>query len=184
MELTTVDFIVIGLILFLGLKGFVTGFKHELFNFIGIVGGFALATRVDSKVGSFISDNIYPLSNEATIKLVGLGATFLGVWLLLKFISYIFKDRDFEDDEISFVSRIFGYVVSVAKYIAIFGLIFVSINSSDYLSEKLLKNLHESKTIPIFVDIGDKILHSDINISKKTDSTLKDINLSAMNLDG
>ncbi len=181
MELTAIDFIVIGLILFLGLKGFVTGFTHELFNFIGIIGGFALATRVDDKVGNFINDNIYPLTSEPTIKLVGVAITLLGVWILFSIISSMFKNID---SDISLFSRILGYIVSVAKYSAILGLIFVAINRSDFLSEKLLKNSQNSKTLPILLDIGEKLLNSDINISKKTNSTIKDINLSAINLDG
>ena len=182
MEFTTIDFIVIGLILFLGLKGFITGFTHELFNFIGIIGGFALATRVADKVGNFINDNIYPLTGEPTIKLVGVAITLLGVWILFSIISSMFRSQD--NNDISLLSRILGYVVSVAKYSAILGLIFVAINRSDFLSEKLLKNSQNSKTLPILLNIGEKLLNSDINISKESNSTIKDINLSAINLDG
>ncbi len=182
MELTTIDFIIIGLILFLGLKGFVTGFTHELFNFIGIIGGFALATRVDNQVGNFINDNVYPLASEPTVKLVGLAITLLGVWILFTAISSMFRSQD--NNDISLLSRILGYGVSVAKYSAILGLIFVAINRSDFLSEKLLKNSQNSKTLPILLNIGEKLLNSDINISKESNSTIKDINLSAINLDG
>ena len=182
MELTTIDFIIIGLILFLGLKGFITGFTHELFNFIGIIGGFALATRVDNQVGNFINDNVYPLASEPTVKLVGLAITLLGVWILFTAISSMFRSQD--NNDISLLSRILGYGVSVAKYSAILGLIFVAINRSDFLSEKLLKNSQNSKTLPILLNIGEKLLNSDINISKESNSTIKDINLSAINLDG
>lgn len=182
MELTTIDFIVIGLILFLGFKGFITGFMHELFNLIGIIGGFALATRVNDKVGEFINENIYPLPSESTIGLVGLIATLIGVWILVSFLSYMFKNE--EDDEISFLSRVFGYIVSVIKYSAIVGLIFIAINKSDYLSKNLIKNAKDSKTFPVLLDVGEKLLNLDTNGSKKSKSIFKDINLSAMNLDG
>ena len=183
MELTTIDFIVIGLVLFLGFKGFVTGFMHELFNLIGIIGGFALATRINNRVGEFINENIYPLPSEPTIGLVGLIVTLLGVWILVSFLSYMLKNED-DYDEISFLSRFWGYIVSVIKYTAIIGLIFVAINKSEYLSEKLLKSSQSSQTLPILLNVGEELLNLDTNSSKESNSTIKDINLSAINLDG
>ncbi len=179
MEITTIDFIIIGLILFLGFKGFVTGFTHELLNFIAIVGGFALATRVDDRVGKFISDNIYPLTTEPTLKLLGLATTLIGVWIVVNFLFSIFRS---ENRDISLISRFLGYGVSIAKYSVILGIILVAINMSDYLSEKLLKNSQNSKTLPILLDIGEKVLNLDINSSKKMNGTTKDINLT--DLDG
>ncbi|HIC77864.1 MAG TPA: CvpA family protein, partial [Sulfurovum sp.] len=46
-DFNTVDMIIAGLILFLSLKGLVNGFIRELFNFIGLIIGVAVATRMN-----------------------------------------------------------------------------------------------------------------------------------------
>ncbi len=47
MELTTIDFIIIGLILFLAMKGLFRGFTDEILSLFGIVGGIGIASRTN-----------------------------------------------------------------------------------------------------------------------------------------
>jgi uncharacterized membrane protein required for colicin V production len=185
MELTTIDFIIIGLILFLSIKGIVTGFTHELLNFIGLVGGVALASRANMEVGNFIHNNIYPIDSEPTLKLIGFVATLLLVWMLFSFISSIINK--ISSNEISIISRILGYGITILRYIAIFAFILIGIQKSEFLSEKLLKHYQTSKTFPILTEVGMKLLNEN-NITKESNSSVtkksSDINLSSINLDG
>ncbi len=182
MELTTIDFIIIGLILFLSIKGIVTGFTHELLNFIGLVGGVALASRVNIEVGNFINNNIYPITNEPILKLTGFIVTLLIIWILFSFISSIINRVS--SDEIDIFSRFLGYIITIARYIAIFSIVFIGIEKSDFLSQKLSKHYENSKLFPLFIEIGDDLLNRDKNITKESNSTTKskDINLNAIDL--
>ena len=176
MEFETFDIVVVGLILFLSLKGMVNGFTKELFNLFGLVGGIALASRVNVEVGKLVSENIYPL-NEPSLKLVGFVATLLAVWLLFTMVSSIFETV--ASDEIGFFSRILGYILTIVRYVAIFAMIVVGIEKSDFLSEKLSKHYQNSQLFPILRDIGSQLLNNgdtqENNSTKNSDINLSDI---------
>jgi len=183
MELTTIDFIIIGLILFLSIKGIVTGFTRELLNFIGVVGGVALASRVGQKVGNFINEEIYPIANEPTLKLTGFIITLIGVWILFSFISSI-VNKVFLNN-ISLFNRLLGYAITVLRYVAIFSLICVGIEKSNFLSEKFSTHFNDSKIFPLFIEVGENLLNRDRTVrNSESNSTIKmkDINLSTINL--
>jgi uncharacterized membrane protein required for colicin V production len=179
MEFELSDIIIVGLILFLSLKGIVSGFTKELFNFIGLVGGVALASRVNIEVGEFLSQNIFPLDNEPSLKLVGFVATLLGIWLVFTVISSMFDGVS--SDEIGILSRILGYLLSIARYIAIFAIIIVGVGQSDYLSKKLSKQYGKSQLFPLLNNIGTRLLNNQDN--NKTTTNTNDINLSNFKID-
>ncbi|NOZ89737.1 MAG: CvpA family protein [Epsilonproteobacteria bacterium] len=170
MEFETFDIAIVGLVLFLSLKGMVNGFTKELFNFIGLVGGIALASRANIEMGKLISDNIYHL-NEPSLKLVGFIATLLGVWLIFTMVSSILET--ISSDDIGFLSRILGYALTVARYIAIFAIIVVGIKESEFLSQKLSKYYQNSQLFPILNEIGSQLLNKKADIepieNKKVD---------------
>jgi membrane protein required for colicin V production len=182
MEFETFDIVVVGLILFLSLKGMVNGFTKELFNFIGLVGGIALASRANIEMGKLISDNIYHL-NEPSLKLVGFVATLLAVWLIFNIVSSILDT--ISSDDIGFFSRILGYGLTVARYIAIFAIIVVGIKQSEFLSQKLSKYYQNSQLFPVLNDIGTQLLNKTLDSNSTTNITTtsttkssQDINLS------
>jgi len=177
MEFESFDIIIVGLILFLSLKGIVTGFTKELFNFIGLIGGVALASRVNVEVGTFLSENVFPLNNEPSLKLVGFVATLLGVWLIFTMVSSIING--FLSDDIGIFSRILGYLLTIARYIAIFAIIIVGIQQSEFISKKLSGHYENSQLFPILNDIGIQIL----NNQSDNNSTMNDINLSSFPID-
>jgi len=174
------DIIIVGLILFLSLKGIVSGFTKELFNFIGLVGGVALASRVNIEVGEILSKNIFPLDNEPSLKLVGFVATLLAVWLVFTVVSSMFES--ISSDEIGLLSRIFGYLLTIARYIAIFAIIVVGIGQSDYLSKKLSKQYEKSQLFPLLNNIGTELLNNQIDNNQTTANT-NDINLTNFKID-
>ena len=178
MELTAIDFIIIGIILFLAIKGFFTGFTTELLNLLGLIGGIGLASRENIRVGKFISENIYPITDESALELVGFIITFLGVFILFNVISSAINRISY----IGLFSRILGYGVAVVKYIAIVGVILYGLKASQFLSDKIFQNYEDSKVLPILLDVGSKLLNQDKNISFSDINSSKDINLSNFNL--
>ena len=156
LDFTTVDIIIVGLILFLSLKGLVNGFMKEILSFIGLIGGVALASRLNTKVGEFINANVLPIENDPALKLAGFVAVLLGVWLIANMLASLIGGSD---EEVGFISRILGYGVSIVRYIAIFGLIFASVQDVDLLAKKLEKHAQGSQLIAPLQQIGEKLLN-------------------------
>jgi len=179
MELTTIDFIIIGIILFLAVKGFFTGFTREFLSFFGIIGAIVVASRANTQVGEFITQNLYPITDKSLLELVGFIVSFLGVFFIFNIISSTIDKESY----IGLFSRILGYGISVVKYIAIIGIILYGLKSSQFLSDKIFKEYENSKVLPILLDVGGRLLNQEKNISfSDINSTSKDINLSNFNL--
>jgi len=157
-DFNTVDMIIAGLILFLSLKGLVNGFIRELFNFIGLIIGVAVATRMNMTVGQFISDNIFPIANEPALKMVGFVTVLVAIWVLSTLFSSILESLS--SDEVGFFSRILGYILT---YVAIFAIILVAVKDVDLISKKLDTYSQDSKIIASLDEIGTKILDMEEN---------------------
>jgi len=185
MEFGAFDIIIVLIILFLGLKGIINGFTKELFNLIGLVGGVAVASRFNTEVGKIISDSVYPINNEASLKLVGFVATLLAIWLVFTLISSIFEQVF--SNNVGVFSRFLGYILGIMKYVAIFAIIIVGIEQSQFLSEKFSSYHKGSKLYPILNNIGLEILNKIDNnttvTSNKATHNSSDINLSSYSLD-
>jgi membrane protein required for colicin V production len=179
LDFTTLDMLIIGLILFLSLKGLIDGFIKELFSFIGLIGGVAVAARMNGTVGNFISNNILPIENEPALKLTGFIALLLAVWLIANMISSIFEKVT--SKEVGFLSRILGYGVTILKYTAIFALIMASIQNVELISKKLKPHTQNSQTMPILKELGDSLL----NITERQNQTAQKnpIDLNAFDMD-
>jgi len=182
-DFSMLDVIIIGLILFLSLKGFISGFTKELFNFIGLIGGVYGASRFNVEVGGWISSNIFPMENESFIKLAGFVSIFLVIWIVLNVISSIFEKTLPEGLDV--FSRFFGYILTVIRYIAIFAIIFASLQNVDMIAEKLAKHSKDSQIISTLNDIGADILNMkgrELNITEELNLT-KEIDLESFKID-
>ncbi len=176
LDLTTVDMIIVGLILFLGLKGLVNGFMKELFSFIGLIGGVIIAARVNTTVGELINNNIFPIENDPALKLAGFVTTLLAIWLVANMFSSLLAGND---DDVGFISRVLGYGISVARYTAIFGLIFASVQDVDLIHKKIEKHAENSHIIQSLEEIGERLL----NMQTRQEQSNEKIHLDAYNLD-
>ena len=175
-DFNTVDMIIAGLILFLSLKGLVNGFTRELFNFIGLIVGVAVAARMNITVGQFISENIFPIANEPALKMVGFVTVLVAIWVISTLFSSIMESLS--SDEVGFFSRILGYILTILRYVAIFAIILVSVKNVDLISKKLEKYSSDSKIITSLDEIGTKILNMEEN-NNTNNSTTEKINLNS-----
>jgi membrane protein required for colicin V production len=159
MELHIVDMIIVGLILFLAIRGLVNGFSKELFNFLALIGGIAVAARSHSVVGEFITQqNLLPNLSADFQKLVGFAVVLILILILFKIISSV--QSHVQSEAPQFFSRLLGYLISVARYIAIFSLIIFGINNADFLREKLAKHYEGNHLFSPMVSIGAKLLNA------------------------
>jgi membrane protein required for colicin V production len=180
-DFSMVDMIVVGLILFLSLKGIINGFSKELFNFIGLIGGVYFASRMNVPIGEFISRDIFPIENEPALKLVGFIAVFLIIWLASNIVSSIFENT--LPDEVDFLSRILGYALTIIRYIAIFAIIIASSQNVEMIAEKLSKQSANSQVLPKLNEIGSDILNMrERNITKES-NIIDEIDLQSFEMD-
>ncbi len=181
MDFQTIDIIIIGITIFLAIKGLVAGFSKELFNFLGLVGAIAVASRLNGVVADLIIEqNILPESAVEYQKAIGFVALFLALWIIFNIISSIVSNFG-SDDEIGVISRILGYLIAFIKYASILSLIVFGLNNSDFFKEKLSKYTQESQLFKPMSQIGADILNkSYINIENNTTSvennSTKDVN--------
>jgi len=154
-----VDMIIVGLVLFLAIRGLVNGFSKELFNFLALIGGIAVAARTHTVVGKFISEqNILPDLSPDFQKLVGFAAVLILILIIFNIISSL--RTNFRTDHPGFISRLFGYIISVARYVFIFSLIVFGINNADFLREKLAKHYEGSKLFTPMIKLGGELLNA------------------------
>jgi len=153
-----VDVIIVGLVLFLAIRGLVNGFSKELFNFLALIGGIAVAARTHTVVGKFISEqNILPDLSPDFQKLIGFATVLILILIIFNIISSL--RSNFRAEHPGFLSRLLGYIISVARYIFIFSLIVFGINNADFLREKLAKHYEGSKLFTPMVQLGGKLLN-------------------------
>lgn len=162
MDFHIVDMVIVGLVLFLAIKGLVNGFSKELFNFLGLIGGIAVAARTHEMVGELIAkQDILPTIAVDYQKVIGFVVVFLIVWILFNILSSIVAN--FSSDETGVISRIFGYIIGVARYGFIFALIIFGINNANFLKEKLAKYYEGSELFNPMVMVGEKLLNRENN---------------------
>ena len=192
-----VDMIIVGLVLFLAIRGLVNGFSKELFNFLALIGGIAIAARTNETVGKFIAEqNILPELSSDFQKLIGFATVLILILVIFNIISSI--RTKFRTQTPGVISRILGYLISVARYVFIFSLIIFGINNADFLREKLSKHYENSQLFQPMVELGRELLNanntpeenitnknnisSDNNVSNENNDTNRSDNNISMNL--
>lgn len=164
MDFHMVDMIIVGLILFLAIRGLVNGFSKELFNFLALVGGVAVAARAHAPVAELINEqNILPAMNADFQKFIGFLVIILIIWVVFSIVSSMVTR--FTSTTPGFFSRILGYIIGVGRYIFIFAVIIFGISNSDFLKENLSKHYEGSQLFAPMASIGAQLLNMD---QKKT----------------
>jgi len=163
-----VDIVIVALVLFLAIKGLVNGFSKELINFFIIVGGIALAARYNTTVVELINtQNIAPIISENYAKIVGFVLILVAVWLVLGVVSSIITKLT--SNTTGVISRIFGYILSAARYMFIFSLIVFGVNQSDFFKDEAKKLTAETKLFVPMTEIGAGLLNIDLNATTTTE---------------
>lgn len=176
MDFQNIDIVMIGITLFLAIRGLVNGFSKELFNFLGLIGAVFVASRFNDIVGKLIIEqNVLPPSMEQYQKVIGFIAVFVGIWIIFNIISSIFSSSS-PSEEKGIISRILGYAIAIVRYIAIISIIIYGFNNSDFFKEKFSKYTEESKLFEPISNIGAIILNRENNRTSIDNNSKVDIN--------
>jgi membrane protein required for colicin V production len=131
MEFSWFDIIIVAIILLLGIKGFINGFIKELFGFIGIIGGIFFASRFAYEAGTFISNNVYNIQNEAFVRIIGfivlLFAIFIVSILIGMIISKIVKFGGYAK-----LNNILGFMFGSLTIFFVFSMLLFAISSIEF----------------------------------------------------
>ena len=167
-----VDIVIATIVLFLAIKGLINGFSKEFLNFITIVGGITLAANFNTTVVNLINEqHIVPTITANYTKLVGFIVIILVVWIVVSVISSIINK--FGSETISPISRIFGYIISAARYFVIFALIVFGANQLEPFKSKAKKLNEETKLFIPMTKIGATILNIDLNKTVEENNSSK-----------
>ena len=166
---TSIDLVILGFILFLGLKGFFNGSIKEIFGIIGLVGGVFLGTRIGKDAGVYINDNWLHLSNESVLAITGFLATLIGFWLAMTIIGKIVSTI-FDKAGLGTFDQIAGFVFASLKIAAILSIIFYTLLQFKVVKDNSTEYVENSKLIPELVEYGSYIVKADFTkIIQKTE---------------
>jgi membrane protein required for colicin V production len=169
------DLISLGLIAFLGLKGFFRGFVKETFGLIGIIGGIYFASRFAGKFGDYINQNIYQVQNPQSLKLIGFIGALLAFWLAAVAIGAMLG-KLVNSSGLGIVDKILGFGVGGAKVFLIFSVIIYVLTSIPIFRSTIESAFSGSMMYPYFKEWGSKIVKlSPEEISNQNAQTQKPI---------
>jgi len=157
---STFDIVIAALVFFLGLKGFLDGFVKEFFGLVGIVGGIYFASRYAEAVGRFISENIYPIKNEAALSFVGFIATLAAIWIAMVILANLFTKLT-DASGAGTINRILGLLFGWAKIFLIFSVLVYAASNIEFTKKLIQKadpKVHPKLTA-LSPDAQDRRLH-------------------------
>ncbi|WP_022850164.1 CvpA family protein [Limisalsivibrio acetivorans] len=155
-----IDIVILTIIGIFALRGLFKGLVHEVFGVIAIVGGYLLAFKFDSDVGSlFRSLEI----SERAINAIGFVIVFIVAYLLIMIVS-VFISRILKDVKMSGVNRggglVFGGLKSAVIITVILGAL-ISFLPDDYKFVKVVDESPVASTLvkanPVIYDLLSRI---------------------------
>lgn len=167
------DIIILGLIMFLGLKGLFRGLVKELFAIFGIIGGIFIASRVASSMGGLI-DAIIHIESQNTMLLVGFVISLIFIWSIAYFLG-IFLSTMFTITGLGIFDKILGFTFGAGKIFLLFSIIFFALSNVEIMNKKMENLKTQSIMYPLLVSSGGYIikLHNEdlqTSVSNKLDA--------------
>jgi membrane protein required for colicin V production len=158
MALNPIDLIVGSLILVLGLKGILNGFRRELIGFVGLIGGVFLASRAADPLAGLVERQLFQLSNPAALRLIAFVLVLLLVWGGISLLGRIIEERSTSRPP-SPLSRFSGFLIGTAKYFLVFSMILSALYRTPLIRNNLQKHVKSSLLFPYLLPAGRTMLH-------------------------
>ena len=167
------DVIILGLIVFLGLKGLFRGLVKELFAILGIIGGIFIASRIASSTGGLV-DAIIHIESQNTMLLVGFVLSLLFIWSIAYFLGILLSTM-FTLSGLGIFDKILGFAFGAGKIFLLFSIIFFALSNVEIMSKKMENLKTKSIMYPLLVSSGGYIIklnNEDLqtSVSNKLDS--------------
>lgn len=150
------DVIILGLIVFLGLKGLFRGLVKELFAIFGIIGGIFIASRIASSTGGLV-DAIFHIESQNTMLLVGFVLSLLFIWSIAYFLGILLSTM-FTLSGLGIFDKILGFAFGAGKIFLLFSIIFFALSNVEIMSKKMENLKTKSIMYPLLVSSGGYII--------------------------
>ncbi|NPA04066.1 MAG: CvpA family protein [Epsilonproteobacteria bacterium] len=156
-QFTTFDLIVGSIIIFLGLKGLIDGFVKEFFGIAGIVGGIYYGSRYAHLIGEWISQNVFPIKNDAALSFIGFLVGLFAIWMGMVFIGNIVTKLT-QASGMGFFNKIFGLLFGWLKIFLILSILVYAISSIEATKKIVQKYTKDSILYPLMIKTGGYII--------------------------
>jgi len=170
MVFSTLDIIVMSLVIIMSIKGYINGFLREFFGLIGLIGGIFVASRASTWIAKYIDANVYHISNFAALKLIAFVLVLAIVWGLVSFIGAFFSDMP--GDNKSIANKLFGILTAGLKYFFIFALVVSALFKNPMIKNNMKKKIKSSQLYPVLDNVGSIIIDR-VPMSDKSMKRLK-----------
>ena len=189
--MTIIDIIIVAITLLLAIKGFFNGFIKEAFGLIGIIGGIYIAGLYYHQAGMYINSNLMTIPNKSAINLVGFISVFFLFWIFCIFLGFLIG-KILKISALGFIDKLFGFLFGGLKFFLIISIIVASLYQIEFIKKEINKYNKKSTLFPVMIELGDKIIHfspekfdiqrMENNMKKRIKSSVKDINISKINI--
>jgi membrane protein required for colicin V production len=150
------DVIILGLVIFLGLKGLFRGLVKELFAIFGIIGGIFIASRIASSTGGLI-DAIFDIESQNSVLLIGFILSLIFIWAIAYFLG-IFLSTMFTLTGLGIFDKILGFMFGAGKIFLLFSIIFFALSNVEIMSKKMENLKTKSIMYPLLISSGGYII--------------------------
>ncbi|CAA6811173.1 MAG: Colicin V synthesis protein [uncultured Campylobacterales bacterium] len=147
------------------LRSSMTGIIKELSSLVGMVAGLYVGFKYANQVGAYIHSNLFSLSNDTIIYLVGFFIAFIGVALVITIIGNILS-AIFSLSGLGVFNKLLGFIFGGFKIFLILSIIIVLLYKLNFLTDILNKITFNSMLAPHLIEFGNSIINIDFgNIS-------------------
>ena len=170
MALTTADIVIVVVILFLAMKGVITGFAKELFSTAGMAGGIYAASHFSYSVAEMMKSRLFHTASTTTLKFVAFIVILAVVWWSISAVGKFLDSKG--ERELSYISRIGGYTTALFKYFIVISLIlFVMMQTPSLRSKSFGKSVVSSKIYPYMKMSASWLLNGSRVVAKRDSTT-------------
>jgi len=158
MNLPPIDLILGLLILLLGLKGALTGFRREIFGFVGLIGGVFVASRSAAPLAALVEEHLFRMGNPAALRMIAFVLVLTLVWGGVSFLGRIAEKRGAERVP-TLPERFGGFLLAAGKYFLVFAMILTALHQAPAIRGKLQRQLKGSQLFLLMQPAGRFLLN-------------------------
>ncbi|NPA29189.1 MAG: CvpA family protein [Epsilonproteobacteria bacterium] len=151
------DYAVIGLTLFIGLKGLFNGTMREFFGLAGLAAGLWAASRYGEKAGEWIGNRLFPIDSPSAGTLIGFSTILLICWIA-GVLTGLFAAKKSGDSHPRWLDRIGGMALASVKSFLILSVIVYALFSIDVIRQAATEKVSRSRIFPWMERAGQYLL--------------------------
>lgn len=160
-NLSVIDLILLSIIVFISVGGFFSGFMRELFSSIGIIVGFASASRYATDMGHIIQERVFDLGSSSLSAFIGFVLVFFGVWFVF-FVIAVIVSRLTKKAFSKYLNALLGVLFGALKGFLILAFVLHLVLKIEFMDKALNYFNEQSWLYPKMSKVASKIVKVDL----------------------